>query len=52
MQKIIHYLPVEGEVERVKSNVIFALNSHWCDSYDINSAGKCRSGGWVNGSER
>ena len=36
----------------VNSKVIFAANSYWCDSYNINHPGKCRSGGWVNGSER
>ena len=36
----------------IKSNVIFALNSYWCDNYDINNPNKCRSGGWVDGSER
>ena len=51
-KKGIHYLPVAGGAKRIKSNIIFALNSYWCDSYDINSSGKCRSGGWVNGSER
>ena len=51
-KKGIHYLPVAGGAKRIKSNVIFALNSYWCDSYDINNSGKCRSGGWVNGSER
>ena len=51
-KKGIHYLPVAGGAKRIKSNIIFALNNYWCDSYDINSSGKCRSGGWVNGSER
>ena len=51
-KKSIHYLPIEGGAKRIKSNVIFALNSYWCDSYDIKNSGKCRSGGWVNGSER
>ena len=47
-----NYFPVAGGAKRIKSNVIFALNSYWCDSYDIDNSGKCRSGGWVNGSER
>ncbi len=51
-KKGIHYLPVSGGAKRIKSNVIFALNSYWCDSYDINNSGKCRSNGWENGSER
>ena len=51
-KKGIHYLPVSGGAKRIKNNVIFALNSYWCDSYEINNSGKCRSGGWVNGSER
>ena len=51
-KKGINYLPVAGGARRIKSNVIFALNSYWCDSYDINNSGKCRSNGWVNGSER
>ena len=51
-KKGIHFLPVAGGAKRIKSNVIFALNSYWCDSYNINNSGKCRSNGWVNGSER
>ena len=51
-KKSMHYLPIAGGAQRIKSNVIFALNSYWCDSYDINNSGKCSSGGWVNGSER
>ena len=51
-KKGIHYLPIKSEYKRIKSNVIFALNSYWCDSFDINNSGKCTSGGWVNGSER
>jgi len=51
-KKYIHYLPVSRGAKRIKSNVIFALNNYWCDSYDINNAGKCKSGIWVNGSER
>ena len=48
----IHFMPVSGGARRINSKVIFAADSYWCDSYDINHAGKCRSGGWVNGSER
>ena len=48
----IHYMPINGRVKRIKSNVIYAGGSFWCDSYDINNSGKCKSGGWVNGSER
>ena len=48
----IHFKPVSGGSRRINSKVIFAADSYWCDSYDINHAGKCRSGGWVNGSER
>ena len=48
----IHYMPINGGVKRIKSNVIYAEGSFWCDSYDINNSGKCKSGGWVNGSER
>ena len=48
----IHFMPISGGARRINSKVIFAANSYWCDSYDINHAGKCRSGGWVNGSER
>ena len=48
----IHFMPISGGARRINSKVIFAADSYWCDSYDINHAGKCRSGGWVNGSER
>ena len=48
----IHFMPISGGVRRINSKVIFAADSYWCDSYDINHSGKCRSGGWVNGSER
>ena len=51
-KKGIHYLPIVGGAKRIKRNVIFALNSYWCNSYEINNSGKCRSAGWVNGSER
>ena len=45
-------MPVSGGARRINSKVIFAADSYWCDSYDINHPGKCRSAGWVNGSER
>ena len=48
----IHFMPISGGARRINSKVIFAADSYWCDSYDINHSGKCRSGGWVNGSER
>ena len=48
----IHFMPISGGVRRINSKVIFAADSYWCDSYDINHPGKCRSGGWRNGSER
>ena len=48
----IHFMPISGGARRINSKVIFAADSYWCDSYDIHHAGKCRSGGWVNGSER
>ena len=48
----IHFMAISGGARRINSKVIFAADSYWCDSYDINHAGKCRSGGWVNGSER
>ena len=51
-KKGIHFLHVNDGVRRIKTNVIFAEDRYWCDSYDINHPGKCRSGGWVNGSER
>ena len=51
-KKGIHFMPISGGARRINSKVIFAEGSYWCDSYDINHAGKCRSGGWVNGSER
>ena len=48
----IHFMPVSGGARRINSKVIFAADSYWCDSYDINHAGKCSSGGWQRGSER
>ena len=51
-KKGIHFMPISGGARRINSKVIFAADSYWCDSYDIHHAGKCRSGGWVNGSER
>ena len=51
-KKGIHYMPISGGARRINSKVIFAADSYWCDSYDINHSGKCKSGGWVNGSER
>ena len=51
-KKGIHYMPINYGVRRIKSNVIYAVGSFWCDSYDINISGKCKSGGWVNGSEK
>ena len=32
-KKGIHYLPIAGEAKRIKSNVIFALNSYCCLLY-------------------
>ena len=52
VKKGIHFLPISAGARRINSGVIFAADSYWCDSYDINHSGKCRSGGWVNGSER
>ena len=51
-KKGIHFMPIYGGAKRVKSNVVYAWGSFWCDSYNINNSGKCSSGGWVNGSER
>ena len=51
-KKGIHFMPISGGARRINSKVIFAADSYWCNSYDINHSGKCRSGGWVNGSER
>ena len=51
-KKRIHFLPINGGVRRIKTNVIFAGDRYWCDSYEIKGPGKCKSGGWVNGSER
>ena len=51
-KKSIHFMPIHGGAKRIKSNVIYAAGRFWCDSYDIKHSGKCRSGGWVNGSER
>ena len=49
---VVNYMPIKGGVKRIKSNVIYAGGSFWCDSYYVNNSGKCKSGGWVNGSER
>ena len=51
-KKGIHFMPISGGARRINSKVIFAANSYWCDSYNINHPGKCRSGGWQRGSER
>ena len=51
-KKGIHFLPATGSVRRIKTNVIFAGDRYWCDGYEIRGPGKCKSGGWVNGSER
>ena len=51
-KKGIHFMPISAGARRINSGVIFAADSYWCDSYDINQSGKCRSGGWVNRSER
>ena len=48
----IHYMPINGGSIRIKSNVIYAGDRFWCDSYEIKGPGKCRSGGWIYGSER
>ena len=48
----INFMPISGGVRRINSKGIFAADSYWCDSYDINHSVKCKSGGWVNGSER
>ena len=51
-KKGIHFMPISAGARIINSKVIFAAGSYWCDSYDINHSGKCRSGGWVSGSER
>ena len=48
----IHFMPINGGFKRIKSNVIYAGDRFWCDSYEIKGPGICRSGGWVYGSER
>ena len=50
-KKGIHFMPISGGAKRVKSNVVFAGGRFWCDSYNIEHAGKCRSGGWVSGND-
>ena len=51
-KKGIHFMPIQGGARRINSKVIFAGDRFWCDSYDIKSPGKCRSGGWQRGSWR
>ena len=51
-KKGIHFMPIKGGARRINSKVIFAGDRFWCDSYDIKSPGKCRSGGWQKGSWR
>ena len=51
-KKGIHFMPIHGGARRINSKVIFAGDRFWCDSYDIKSPGKCRSGGWQRGSWR
>ena len=48
----MHFMPINGGSKRIKSNVIYAGDRFWCDSYEIKGPGKCRSGGWKYGSER
>ena len=48
----IHYMPINRSSKRIKSNVIYAGDRFWCDSYEIKGPGKCRSSGWIYGSER
>ena len=51
-KKGIRFMPIHGGARRINSKVIFAGDRFWCDSYDIKSPGKCRSGGWQRGSWR
>ena len=37
-KKGIHFMPISGGARRINSKVIFASDSYWCDSYDINHA--------------
>ena len=48
----MHFMRINGGSKRIKSNVIYAGDRFWCDSYEIKGPGKCRSGGWIYGSER
>ena len=41
-KKGIHFMPISGGARRINSKVIFAADSYWCDSYDVNHSGKCR----------
>ena len=38
-KKGIHFMPISGGARKINSKVIFAADSYWCDSYDINHAG-------------
>ena len=50
--KSINYMKVNPPVKRVKNNVVLFGNTYFCNSFNINSPGKCTSGGWKSGSER
>ena len=43
-KRVVHYMPIKGGVKRIKSNVIYAGGSFWCDSYDINKKVKYSDG--------
>ena len=45
-------MPISGSAIGINSKVIFAANSHWCNSYEFKHSGQCRAGDWQNGSER
>ena len=50
--KSINYMEVNPSIKRVKNNVVLFGNKYYCNSFNINSPGKCTSGGWRSGSER
>ena len=50
--KSINYMKVNPPIKRVKNNVVLFGNTYFCNSFNINSPGKCTSGGWRSGSER
>ena len=51
-KKGTHYLPLTYPLKRIRNNVVRVNNQYYCNSLDIDGAGKCTSRGWKYGTER